>query len=157
VILAKYPEDGNDDADADREFHGSHGFHSPGIIRSQPSGSRPSRRAVAVRMQAVPGEALLTIDVSDETSVQMSDTPPAGALQLVSLWQSGLASYRLTCFRNQARRCDKRVAVLATTAVVAMHVCVRRKAYVAAARGRSGSTMRRGCVSVPYRRRVSDR
>ena len=52
-------------------------------------------------------EGLLTIDVSDEASVQMSDTPSAGAQQRGSLWQSRLVSYRLTCFRNWPRRRDE--------------------------------------------------
>jgi hypothetical protein len=55
---------------------------------------------------------LISVDSSNEASVQMLDTPSDSAAQMVSLWQSNLVGFRLTAYRNYLRRRDEAVAVL---------------------------------------------
>ncbi len=54
----------------------------------------------------------ITIDMSQEASLQMSDTPSDGATTLVSLWQNNMAALRAERFINWRRRRDNAVQVL---------------------------------------------
>ena len=54
----------------------------------------------------------ISIDMSQEASVQMNDSPTAGATSLVSLWQNNLIGLRAEKWCNWARRRDAAVSVL---------------------------------------------
>ena len=54
----------------------------------------------------------VTLDVSREASLQMSDAPSAGAQSLVSLWQNNLVGLRAERYITWKRRRDAAVAVL---------------------------------------------
>lgn len=54
----------------------------------------------------------VSIDMSTEASLQMSDTPSAGAQSLVSLWQNNLVGLRAERFINWRRRRDAAVAII---------------------------------------------
>lgn len=54
----------------------------------------------------------VSIDMSTEASLQMSDSPATGAQSLVSLWQSNLIGLRAERFINWKRRYDTAVAVI---------------------------------------------
>ncbi|MEX3950612.1 phage major capsid protein [Paraburkholderia sp. EG287A] len=57
-------------------------------------------------------EDALTIDISREASLQMSDTPSDGAAQLVSLWQQNMVGVRAERYINWASRRPGAVAYL---------------------------------------------
>lgn len=92
-------------------------FGMPVVTSSAAAAAGSPGEALVVLMD--PSEVLLAddggiaIDMSQEASLQMSDTPSAGATTLMSLWQNNMAALRAERFINWRRRRDDAVQVAA--------------------------------------------
>lgn len=95
-------------------------FGMPVITSSAAASAGSPGEALVVLLD--PSEILLAddggiaIDMSQEASLQMSDTPTGGAASLMSLWQNNMAALRAERFINWRRRRDNAVQVMANVA-----------------------------------------